>query len=344
MPTLSNVASKGRLVFKIVGVLFLIFLLVQFSKFVKNQLFPPPKPPPTVAFGKLPNIDFPKTISSEKFTYSIDTLTGNLPTFPDRISVYKIKSVKPDILAFERIKNALFTLGFEKQATLVSDNSYEWQDKKSMLSRRITIDIFSSDFSLTSAFLSLTDNQLDKIDKNNALKTAKDFLQTLSSLPSDIDEEKTKIVLFLKKNRTLSPVSNSSDATDIKLDFFQKDIDKLPIYYLHPQQSIMNFIVESVGNNSQVVQGDFIHQEILNDESATYPIKTAQQALSDLQKGKAYVASSSKDIKEVKILDVMLAYFLGEKRQVYLLPIIVFQGDNDFTAYTQALTDEWLSN
>jgi hypothetical protein len=41
---------------------------------------PPPPPPPTIAFGKLPKINFSQITGLPNFTYKLETIQGSLPT------------------------------------------------------------------------------------------------------------------------------------------------------------------------------------------------------------------------------------------------------------------------
>lgn len=343
MATLSKVASRTKSVSKWIGVLILILIVIKIGGIIKERIFPTPQPPPTVAFGKLPAVNFPNNTVKRNFSYSIDTLTGILPSFSDRIPVYKIKSTKPDLLAFEKIKNMVSNLGFNSQSAAVSQDTYQWQDSD-FLSRKIAINIFTSDFTLTSSFLSTPNTKPFNIDKNSALETAKTFLENMSLLPNDIDDTKTKVTFFYKKNYALVSTNDPSNTTDAKVDFFQSDVNKLPIYYPHPFTSTMNFVIENTEDKLEVVAANFVHQKISTNESATYPIKTADQAFSQLKSGKAYIVFYSGNANNILIKDVFLAYYIEEKRQDYLTPIVVFQGDNDFFAYVPAITDEWLSN
>ena len=45
----------------------------------------------------------------------------------------------------------------------------------------------------------------------------------------------------------------------------------------------------------------------------------------------------------VEINNVFPAYYVSTKTQVYLMPIFVFQGSNNFYAYVPAVTDEWIN-
>ena len=94
---------------------------------------------------------------------------------------------------------------------------------------------------------------------------------------------------------------------------------------------------------AQIIQGKFAHQEI-SDEKETYPIKTADKAFEELQQGKAFIASYEGEDKNISIKKISLGYYIEDERQLYLTPIYVFFGNDNFLAYITAVTDEWLSN
>ena len=103
MLTLNKATSLTKNIAKwsaiIVGSIILLLILVRVGKTLKEIIAPTPLPPPTVSFGKLPPIEFPKSSSVQQLNYSIDTVTGALPKFPDRTRVFKIERPNPDILA-----------------------------------------------------------------------------------------------------------------------------------------------------------------------------------------------------------------------------------------------------
>lgn len=105
----------------------------------------------------------------------------------------------------------------------------------------------------------------------------------------------------------------------------------------------MSFWVASGENEASVMAADFTHQTIdQTDTSATYPLITAQQALDNLKNGKGYVAAYYGNDPKILINNVYLAYYLGKTIQDYLMPVIVFEGQNGFMAYVSALADESL--
>src|SRR6266404_5428692 len=122
------------------------------------------------------------------------------------------------------------------------------------------------------------------------------------------------------------------------------DFPDRPIIYPHPPYSTMNFLVASGENQATVVSAIYNHQTVnlQPDKNATYPIKSAQQAFDDLKNGKGYIASYNGSDSQILISNIFLAYYIGVTDQDYLMPVIVFQGQNGFFAYVPAVTNDAL--
>ncbi len=347
MLTLNQATSLTKKIAKwsaiIVGSIIVLLILIRVGIILKEIIAPTPLPPPTVSFGKLPFIEFPKSSLTQQSNYSIDTVSGSLPKFPDRTKVFKIERPNPDLLALEKTGEKVAQAGFSSSPARVLENTYQWADLQNPTLRKINVDIFTLQFSVSSAFLS---NQaviqgLNLPDPNRAKTVAQDLLSSLSFLYDDLDLGKTKTNLFSINNSTLVLATSVSTAQIIEIDFFQKDIDKLPVVYPKTNNSTMNIFVGGGENQPQVVKGDFFHQNI-SSESATYPIKTASDALSQLENGNAYILSPLNN-KNVSIKNVYLGYYMSDKKQNFLMPVIVFEGDNGFIAYVSGVKDEWIN-
>lgn len=346
MLTLSRATSLTKNVAKwsaiIVGSIILILILISVGRKLKEIIAPTPLPPPTISFGKLPAIAFPSG-SSEQKNYSIDTVTGALPEFSDRVRVFKIEEPNPDLLALKKTEEKVARAGFSSPYFRISANTYQWTDPQSSILRKINVDIFTSQFSVSSSFLSnqavISGANLPQGDR--AKGVAQDFLSGLSLLYEDLDLGKTKTNLFTIKDSNLIPATSVSTAQVIEVDFFQKDLDKLPIVYPVTGNSTMNIFVGGGENQPQVVKGEFFHQKISN-ESSTYPIKTASDAFSHLKNGDAYVLSSSKN-KNISVRSVYLGYYMEGEKQNFLMPVVVFEGDNGFVAYVSGVKDELIN-
>jgi hypothetical protein len=199
-------------------------------------------------------------------------------------------------------------------------------------------------------------------------------LETIELLPKDIDLTKTQTPeknvhyitspqIFSIVNGALVPTTSLSKAQAIRVDIYQKDMEyqlntgiagdggikkldmKIPILYPHPPYSTMSFCIASGANGAQVVAANYVHQDITIpevDTEATYPIKTATEAFDELKKGNGYIAAYSGNDSSVLINNVYLAYYLGEEKQDYLMPIIVFEGDGGFFGYVSAVKNDWV--
>lgn len=345
MPTLSIFKTEFITVAKWAGIIFAgvlgIFILIKVVFFIKELVAPTPPPPPTVSFGKLPAIYFPDGIK-KRFSYSIDTISGELPSFPDRTKVYKMTKSGPDILAVEKASEKIKTLGFEEKPEHLSDIVYRWRAVRSP-SKNLVLNVKTGAFNLNSSFISDAGLSAKNIpDQKGAIVIAQNFLKSLSLYPEDIDEEKTKTELFTIKNGVLTKALSLSNTQLISVYFFEKDKDDMQIVYPAGTISSMNLVIGSGERNPQVVDARFSYQKI-SDKSGTYPIKTAGVAYEQLKKGEARIASHTGDELSIKIKKVYLGFYVEGREQKYLMPVIVFEGNNEYVAYVPAIKDEWIS-
>lgn len=363
-----------------VGIIIILALFFQLGIMIKNVLFPPEVQPPTYAYDVLPKIQFPQNITSDKLTYTLNTITGALPEFPDRLSIFPIQKPQPSFLNLDKAREKAAKLGFITDQGTVSPEinlgnaTYQWIQNQTP-HKRLTMSILSFDFTLTSNYLNLPESlESNKLEnEQEAVGRVRQFLDSIELTPPDIAFEKTtdsenpasyitNPQLFSIANGVLVPSTSLSKTQVIRVDLYQKnmtyslntgipevtggtkklDLD-IPIIYPRPPYSTMNFLVAPGSSGSEVVEANFIHQNIIIDETteATYPIKTAQEAFDELTNGKAYIASYAGFEPNVAIINVFLAYYMGEDPQEYLMPVIVFEGNNGFFAYVSAVRDEW---
>ena len=346
MPTLSIFKTEFITVAKWTGIILAgilgIFILIKVVFFIKELIAPTPPPPPTVSFGKLPAIYFPDGIK-KRFSYTIDTISGGLPDFPDRTKVYKMTKSGPDILAVERASEKIKTLGFEEKPEHLSDIIYRWR-AAGPPSKNLVLNVTTGAFNLNSSFISDASLSVKNIpDQKGAIVIAQNFLQALVLYPEDIDEEKTKTELFAIRSGVLTKALSLSNAQLISVYFFEKDKDDMQIVYPAGANSVMNLVIGSGERSPQVVDARFSYQKI-SDKSGTYPIKTADEAYEQLGKSEAYIASHTGDELNIKIKKVYLGFYVQGRVQEYLMPVIVFEGNNDFMAYVPAVKGEWIGN
>jgi hypothetical protein len=347
MADLSHVSDLTRKVLEIIGIsivaIILLFVFFNIGIIIKNIIAPTPPAPPTVAFGKLDKLSFPESFNTSTYSYSVNTLSGTLPALPDRVTVYKLEQPAPNLLSLDKAKTVATNAKFLDQPVALSDTSYRWT-KTDLLPMQLTIDIQSLDFTLTSSFRTdkTVNDALNMPDEEAAQTVAKTFFDEVMPLPDYIDSSKTKTTLLAITGKGLTPASSLSNAQIIRIDYFPKAIEKLPIYTATPDTSLNYALIASSDSQiPQLVEAQFYHKNVTSDK-ATYPIKKASSAYEELKQGKGYVAANPTGDTAITITNVSLGYYIDASNQTYLWPIIVFQGDKGFYAYVSAVTDEWV--
>lgn len=366
--------------FGVIGCILLLVILFRLGVIVKNILFPPKIQPALATYGKLPPLVLPENAVTQKFSYTLNTVSGVLPDLPDRLNVYPITPPQANFLNLNKAKEKATRAGFVTELgnvlpeTSLGQNNYQWSETIGS-KRKMTFNIITFDFNLQSDFLTVppTDT-ISNLTQDNAIDAVKAFLETIDQLSDDIDLTKTiksnqdvhyitKPQLFSIQNGTLIPATSLASTQVIRVDLYQKDISynlntgipdltggfkKLPltlhIFYPRPPYSTMNFLVTALGDERKVIAANFTHQyfSIPADSNVTYAIKSADEAFNELKAGKGYIASFEGTGTHVQITNIYLGYYLGEKQQAYLMPVFVFEGDNGFFAYISAIKDDWI--
>ncbi len=347
MASLSQVTTATRKLLEFggigIGAILLLILLFNVAKVIKEMVSPTPPAPPTVAFGKLPIITFPPSATGATLSYILNTLTGSLPALPDRMTIYKLQQAQPNLLNLDKAKQIAQTAGFQDKPTPLSDTSYKWTTNDQGFLKTFTMDIQSFDFLFTTAYSSnaTVRSGAHVPSEDQAVKAANDYFARISPLPDTLDTSKTKTTLWSITNGVLTPATSLSNAQIVRVDFFPKNVEKLPIYTPNPDTSYMYALVASSDTtNPQVVEAQLYHK-LLTSDKATYPIKSSQQAFDELQKGKGFIAAIPNNTTQISITNVTLGYYLDINSQNYLMPIIVFQGDKGFFGYIPAVNDAW---
>lgn len=322
-------------------------LLISITISIVKSVLPKKEIPPTVSFGKLPPLNFPDATATPSASYVLDTLSGTFPTFPDQEPVYSITQPQPGLLDLQNAKALIPALEYPNDPQALSDVLYQWTSPNPPY-KVITYNILTHDFTLTSSYSTDPDviAAQNLGDTASAINTGKNFLQGFNAYPTDIDETKTKTTLYSINGTTkaLQPAISLSTTQVIQVDYFQKDINKLPIYYPVPNHSLINILVGSGNSNATVITAN-VSIKAITSTNGTYPLKTPEEAFEALQLASpsAYIASASNPPAEpIHIRQVSLGYYLGQKPQQYVTPIYVFQGDNGFYAYVSAITDAWI--
>lgn len=318
---------------------------------VKNILFPPPPDVPTVDFGKLPAIQFGEPAVNQNFKYTVDTLTGTLPTLTDRIRVYKTRYAPLTLLNSDRAKRKAQAINFVDNTgrildpILVSPIVYQWQKDSQYGKKVLIMNIETYDFTLTSEYLSSSTLPAVNYGEREAAGSILGTLGGMGLRYDDLDETKTKAQLLSVKEgtSTLIPATSVSKAQLISVDVYQKNIDDIAVFYPRYPQSTMRFLLAGGrANADDIIDANFKHVAVDKNQSGVYPIKTAAEAFEELKAGNGFISNYYGSTNTVSVTDVYLGYFIGNEKQEYIMPVIVFQGEGEFYGFISAVKEEWI--
>jgi hypothetical protein len=176
---------------------------------------------------------------------------------------------------------------------------------------------------------------------------ATDFRAILSganNLPADLTGPMVPQYYKLESG-SLVRVLALSEADVTKVNLFRKEYDKLPSLTAKPgEANVWGIISGAQQKDQKIIAAEYHYFPVDETQLSTYPLVTPDQAFSELQGGKAYVASMGqyREGDNLKIRKVYLAYFDPGTPSDFYQPMYVFDsGDNDannsFIAYVPAV-------
>ncbi len=346
MASLTTVAIQTRKIvrYSIYFVLFLIALKLSWSgvTWFVGKYFPSPPPAPTIQFGKLPKV-LPTNNDIPLLTYTIQTPEGGLPTLLTQAKVYFMPPARPNLLSLDTTKQKVTSLGFSDNGKALTQTLYQFTNPRN--SSTLEMNIVSGTFSIG---YNLNIDQSPLASKpptaNAAATSAKNFLQSAGLLPDDLSGPVTQEYLKVQ-NKTLLTAISQSDASLIRINLFRKDYEKIPSLTSNPNQANVWFVISGIQDQGkQVIGAQFYYYPVDATQFSTYPLKTATQALKDLQNGKGFVANLGNNPNgKITIIRVYLAYFDPSVQTKFYQPIVVFEGENGFIAYVPAVTSTYYS-
>jgi hypothetical protein len=125
------------------------------------------------------------------------------------------------------------------------------------------------------------------------------------------------------------------------MDVYRATKDELPIVTTLGDRSPVNFLFSGVNDRTKrVVEFEYQYSKILDDNFATYPLKSVDTAWNELQQGGGFIAVSAGE--NVTVRRAYLAYYESTQPQEFLQPVFVFEGDGGFMAYVPAINSDYL--
>lgn len=347
MTSLSKTAFYAQKTIKygILGFLLLIIGKLAYDLFETQweKTHPTPLPSPTVTFGKLPQLKYPKQEFDYPGEYVLETSTGTFPQFTTQLRVFFSPFRQPNLLAFDRAKEKAAKLGFTQEPIKVNENIFRWT-KDNPSGSILEMDIFTGTFKQNYDWL----QEIDLFEKGSSPNMAKaedigkSFLKRIDSLETDLITGKTESSYLQYKGGILIPAKSLSEADFTKVEIYRQDTDNLPVITAFENQGIISLLISGTqATGKKIARVEFNYYPINLDSQATYPLKTIAQAWENLKENKAYLVSF-KGNEKATIRKIYLAYYDSQEPQEYLQPIYVFEGDEDFKAILPAIDQNWI--
>ncbi len=348
MTTLTETAKTARKLIRVGGLLVSVFLMIKIGVFVYENFIkvvtPPPPAPPTVSFGKLPQINFPEKLHPE-LTLRLETPTGGTPNLGDRATVYLMPTFRSHFGALEEANQTAKLMNFKKAPKEITERRFRWEADE-FLPSTLEMDIINGSFLLKRNWQAdptiLSDKQLP--GKEQTAVETKNFLRQIGLMNDELSKAKIEISYLTFSAGQYQQAVSLSEADFVQADLFRSDIEEKKTLTQDPEKGVVRIIFSgSREAQKKVVQAEYNYFPVDVNQSATYPIKSASTAWRELQTRQGYVASVGENLADVvAIRRIYLGFYDNETPQGFLMPIIVFEGDNGFYGYVQAVANEWL--
>jgi hypothetical protein len=336
----------------------ILYFLYKLAANIYLTLNPPPEPPPTVGFGKLPKLRLPSLEINGDPTYILETPTGLLPQFDNRANVVAMQPIQPTLLGEQKARELARALDFGGEGELSDDKKFLFfQDTTDQ--RTLVVNVTNQNF-----LLATTTSRISSLPKGSAptgaeaVKEAQDILSRLGLHKFGFETGNQTTSFRIASPQAFSPAGSISEAHFTEVNFFRSltgiDDQNYPIMPIDPKVGLIQIGVTTELkpeiNNILGVTYSAQETEIDKTRIETYPLKDVMSAWEEIKTGQgiAYVGSTE-DLRTVQINSITLAYFDDAVHQDYLQPIYVFSGvaktasnkEVEFVAYSQAVSSDW---
>lgn len=345
MQNLTVTAFYSRLAIKY-AIAFLVFLVLariawQVGFGIYRHYFPPAPPPPTVSFGKLPELAFPSQEGIAKFSYTLELPEGDFPKTPTILPVFVQPAPRSSIVALDQARRIAQRLGFTGGEESLSQSIYRFRKKE--VPAALQMNIITGAFSINYDLLSdPAPAQTRPPTAEVAAATIRSSLSGANIWPEDFTEGRTNSLFLKNEGGQLVLALSLSDANFVKVDFFRKNYNDIVAVTPAVKQGNVWFLVSgATSSERRIVAGEYHYFPVEEERSSTYPVKTSQVAWEELNAGQGSIINPGANKNNVVIRRVYLAYYDNNLPQEFFQPVFVFEGDNEFVAYVPAVTRDY---
>jgi hypothetical protein len=311
-------------------------------KKVYLMLNPPPPPAPTVRYGKLPALIFPESPSFATPEYKLETITGGFDPLPNVSKVYLVGINKSRLLVLERMTQKAVISELTEGPAQLDDRTYRYINPKFPID--MIFDVITGSFSYKFDWTSdkTVYTTFDVPIGNLAITEAKAFFQRMGVLQEDLTNGTTKVTYLAATSSAMVPANSPYEANFVRVDIFRNEKDGWKVVTVGGDTSPTNVIMCGLYGQKRVVQGNYYYSQVVGEDFATYPLKTAADAWKELVSGGGFIAKRTIENKVV-VRRATLAYFESNEQQGFLQPVYVFEGDGGFMAYVQAVDSQYVT-
>lgn len=300
----------------------LLWISVGYAITLFNQVNPP-KETPTVSFGAIPKPILPETPTTS-LNFVLDTLDGRLPTLPKVLPVYQFAAFSPNLLDADRAKVLADKFGFKSDPQILDTQTYQFTDPK--IPQTLKINIVTKNFTLTP---NLADSSIPKNPPEDSIDSlislARSNLKGYSLLPLDLEKSDAKVTYKKLSGSVLSDARSLSEANFARVDIMRDGVAGYPIVGPRKDQSLVNLLFS--GPRAVLVGLNYTYWPYFIDGSSTYPLLSVEAAWQAIQSGQGVLISPEvTNFRDVRVREILIAYFETEPSQSYLQPIFLFDG------------------
>jgi hypothetical protein len=330
-------------IYSVIGII-LIRAAILTSIKIYRHFYPAPPPAPTVSFGKLPALPFPKRDVPQDLSFSLQTPTGELPSLPLTSKVYYMPRPSSQLLSLDEAKTKASNLGYDPDGIEVTQTVYSFKKENVPSELRISIvtGVFSVSYNLTQ-----DPKPLEKrpFAPEVSASKARSFLSSADLFAKDLTGPTVPEPVKLQEQKIIGAAS-LSEANFVKVNFFRKSYDDLPSVTPDVSESNVWLIISGdQDRDKQIMACEYHYFPVDETQSATYPIKTAEAAFEELKAQKGFIATigslENVENKNITIRRVYLGYYDAGVPTDFFQPVVVFEGDNNFVAYVPAVTADY---
>lgn len=322
-------------IFVIISIIAFVGYQAAYNYYISRR--PPPEERPDTKFGTLPALDLPPSLApSSNFTYSLDTVTGNLPRldqdpgFKKIIKVYFITRPVATLLSPDRSVEFAEKFGITNPPQVLSETLYRFFQE----GRTLTVELDTLNFKFANTKVTPSNELLP--NDNSLIGSFKGFISSVGASHPDLNEGPAKVTLLKEENGQLNPTAARSEAHYAHISLWPKAIEGKLIYSPKFNVSLISALISgSAASIDNYLSIEYTYWQIDPSTSATYPAKTLEAAYDELKSGQGTVVIAPPSPK-VSITAVTLGYFLPEKYTPFLQPIYIFEGP-EFVSYVGAI-------